>query len=272
MADIRSMLRNELASRGSSAQAGHTGRVTKKRKIEELGSNYVAPKKSRPTTPAYVLPPGHDNVEESDTAGPDQKIAEEEGEGGEEEEEDKERLADESRTRPATTTNETVAASGAGPSDKSQLAQPSDTAKQSIDEDEWAAFERDVVAPTRVAPVPTASVVVSAATISAAPMTAEELAAQQQKNREERVAAQEADIEGEMEDAARHLEEEFEEMEQLEERVKRLKAKREQIRAQKTMESNGVSVDDMNTSQQDGEEDEDDEQDADEDWDDWRFR
>ena len=105
----------------------------------------------------------------------------------------------------------------------------------SVDEDEWAAFERDVATPP---PDPSApSSLTSAATISAAPMTAAELAAQSREQaslqgRERR----EAEMEGEKEDAARALEDEFDEMEGLEERVRRLREKREDLRLRRAKE------------------------------------
>ena len=104
-----------------------------------------------------------------------------------------------------------------------------------IDEDEWAAFERDVATPP---PDPIApSALTAAATISAAPMTAAELAAQSREQasmhgREKR----EAEVEGEKEDAARALEEEFDEMDGLEERVRRLREKREELRLRRAKE------------------------------------
>ncbi|RAO71957.1 uncharacterized protein BHQ10_007969 [Talaromyces amestolkiae] len=254
MADIRSMLRNELASRGSSAQSGSTGRVTKKRKIEEPDTIQPAHKKSRPTTPSYTK---DDDDERLVSVNSDQEVAEEdEGEVSQGEEAGPHLLDDELSQQQTPTI--------------SNAAQIS-ISEQNIDENEWAAFEREVVAPTRAAPAPAAvAAASSAATISAAPVTADELAAQQQKQKEEQARVREEDIEGEKEDAARHLEEEFEEMEQLEERVKRLKAKREELRAQNVVDSNGVGVDAQETSLQDGEGSED--EDDDEDWDDWRFR
>lgn len=118
------------------------------------------------------------------------------------------------------------------PSAKGASATPTAT----IDEDEWAAFERDV------ATLPPESSAVAAlkaaATISAAPLTAAEIAA---KSREEASIQtkerREAELEGEKEDAARRLEEEFDDMEELEERVRRLREKREEIRRKR---ENGV--------------------------------
>ncbi|MCJ1484461.1 hypothetical protein MMC06_004632, partial [Schaereria dolodes] len=86
-----------------------------------------------------------------------------------------------------------------------------------VDEDEWAAFERDVATPP---PGPSATAVLkAAATISAAPLTAAEIAAQSRKEASTQTKEKrEAEIEGEKEDAARQLEEEFDEMEELEQR------------------------------------------------------
>lgn len=105
-----------------------------------------------------------------------------------------------------------------------------------IDESEWAAFERDVATPP-----PPASALTSAATISAAPLTAAEIAAQAREQEslqnKERI---EAVIEGEKEDAARRLEEEFDEMTELEERLRRLREKREALRMARREEMVGV--------------------------------
>ncbi len=131
-----------------------------------------------------------------------------------------------------------VPANGAATS-LASLDPPSTSATQpptaSVDEDEWAAFERDVATPP---PDPSApSALTAAATISAAPMTAAELAAQSREQaslqgRERR----ETEMEGEKEDAARALEDEFDEMEGLEERVRRLREKREDLRLRRAKE------------------------------------
>lgn len=105
-----------------------------------------------------------------------------------------------------------------------------------IDESEWAAFERDVATP----PPPT-SALTSAATISAAPLTAAEIAAQAREQESlQNKERMEAVIEGEKEDAARRLEEEFDEMVELEERLKRLREKREALRMVRKEEMGGV--------------------------------
>lgn len=137
-----------------------------------------------------------------------------------------------------------------------------------VDEDEWAAFEREVAAPTRMSHAPAA--VAAEATISAAPVSNEELAAQQQAEKASAGRTREAELEGEREDAARFMEEEFDEMDQLEERVRRLKHMREELR-QKRAEDQTRDVpmvsEDQRTAESDSDEDDDDE-----DWDDWRFK
>ncbi|KAL9635599.1 MAG: hypothetical protein Q9164_003355 [Protoblastenia rupestris] len=101
-----------------------------------------------------------------------------------------------------------------------------------IDEAEWAAFERDIATPPPSSPKAAApSALMAAATISAAPLSAAEIAAREKE--EERVSGRErreVELEAEKEDAARALEEEFDEMEGLEERVRRLREKREMLR------------------------------------------
>ena len=99
-----------------------------------------------------------------------------------------------------------------------------------INEDEWSAFQREVASPP-----PEPSAFTAEADISAAPMTAAELAAQarEQASRQakERI---EAEMEGEKEDAARQMEEEFDQMAELEDRVRRLREKRELLRVQRS--------------------------------------
>jgi len=113
------------------------------------------------------------------------------------------------------------------PSDSAFPAKKPEPAPQ-INEDEWAAFEADIAAAD--APVD------SDAVISAPAMSAEEL---KKKSAEEQYAMkkerQEAEIEGEKEDAVRKLEEQLEEMEGLEARVRRLREKREELRKKESM-------------------------------------
>ena len=155
-------------------------------------------------------------------------------------------------------------------------AAPSNTTAAPIDENEWAAFERDVATPP-----PPASALNAAATISAPPLTAAEIAAQarEQASTQDR-EKMEAVIEGEKEDAARRLEEEFDEMAELEDRVRKLRAKRETLRRDRLAEAvadEGVGFKDGETGaelserENDADDDHDDDtsSDDDDDWDDW---
>jgi len=115
-----------------------------------------------------------------------------------------------------------------GPATATSLASaPARTAQgDEIDEDEWAAFEADIVA-TDTAPTYSADAV-----ISAPAMTTEELAAKQAEEAAEQRTAADIEVEDEREEAMRAIEDEFAEMEELEQRVQRLKEKREALRAQ----------------------------------------
>jgi zinc finger protein 830 len=137
-----------------------------------------------------------------------------------------------------------------------------------VDEDEWAAFEADIAA---AEVVPAAMVGNGEGVISAPAMTAAELKAkdaeEDNKRRRERL---EAEAEGDKEDAARKLEEEFEEMESLEERVRRLREKREALRRKDPLvPAREVPVEKAEAMEDD--EDDDDEED-DDDWDGFRMK
>lgn len=162
---------------------------------------------------------------------------------------------------------------------------------QNVDEDEWAAFERDIATVPKEESLPR-PIITSNAVISAQPVTAEELRAQAQKEDAARRQQRQADVEAEKEDATRALEDEFEEMEALEQRVKRLREQREALRSGKApvnpVEGPPVPVEasaaqdlslaaapimtDRGTAK-DGDQEEDDEEEEDEDegeWDLWR--
>lgn len=268
MADIRTLLRSELATRKGSSQTGSTGsRVTKKRKVDN--GDDLTRKKMRPTgmtaqqeASLAIQPPsaqaidGDDEEEEKGTAGPE--------------------LPEESETPESSADDET-----------DQVTQAADEhahtqGPQSVDEDEWAAFEREVAAPTRMPQAPAA--VAAPATISAAPLSAGQIA-EQQEGGIQSAQTREAQTEGEREDAARFMENEFDEMEQLEERVRRLKQKREHLRAKHTSEETEsrlvdeapvpaaeVDEQDADAAGANDNNDNDDDEDEDDDWDDWRFR
>ena len=144
-----------------------------------------------------------------------------------------------------------------------------------IDEDEWAAFERDIATPPPDPGLPSA--LTAEATITAAPITAAELAAQSQEEANtQSKERREAETEGEKEDAARALEEEFDEMEGLEERVRRLREMREELRKKQARErEEGVKVVEEVGGRVRDEKDEvdeasdDDEEDVDVDWGTW---
>lgn len=144
-----------------------------------------------------------------------------------------------------------------------------------VDEEEWAAFERDVATPPpeqHVVPALTA-----AATIEAAPMSAAELAAQARDDQNAQRGRRDAEIEAEKEDAVRHLEEEFDEMEELEARVRRLREKREALRKSREQEQEKAmdvvyTVEAAPQPQDDNAEDESDDDYDEDEWDNWRFR
>jgi zinc finger protein 830 len=103
-----------------------------------------------------------------------------------------------------------------------------------VDENEWAAFEAEMLgAPPAAVP----NNAVSDAVIIAAPMSAEQVAAAKSEEEEERAkrkAMADLQLEDEKEDATRALETEFDEMEDLEARAKRLRERREALRYRTT--------------------------------------
>jgi hypothetical protein len=108
----------------------------------------------------------------------------------------------------------------------------------------------------------------SGAVIEAKPMTAAEISAQAREDQGAQRARKDEEMEGEKEDAARALEDEFDEMEGLEERVKRLREQREALRAKRGhMPNTDVIAPTAPLAEEDGGSESDDE-----DWDDWRFR
>ncbi|OQV02682.1 hypothetical protein CLAIMM_07833 [Cladophialophora immunda] len=90
-----------------------------------------------------------------------------------------------------------------------------------VDEDEWAAFEREV------APLAAAQPNYTSATITAAPVTTAQLKAQEEEDRRRKL---ETEADDEKEDEERRIEEEFDVMEEMEERVRKLREKRDALR------------------------------------------
>lgn len=107
----------------------------------------------------------------------------------------------------------------------------------------------------------------SGAVIESAPMTAADIAAQAREELSAQRAKKDEEMEGEKEDAARALEDEFEEMENLEEKVKKLREKREALRLKHVQPVEAEAVPDAPLAEEDGESESEDEE-----WDDWRFR
>ncbi|KAI9850521.1 MAG: hypothetical protein M1838_005530 [Thelocarpon superellum] len=108
---------------------------------------------------------------------------------------------------------------------------------QTVDEDVYAAFEREIATvtadevssgPTKLPSVLTAPSTISAPALSAAELAARSTAEANAQAKER----QDAELEGDKEDAARQMEMELEEMEALELKVRRLKERREELRRQ----------------------------------------
>ncbi|KAI7199578.1 hypothetical protein KC316_g5915 [Hortaea werneckii] len=152
-----------------------------------------------------------------------------------------------------------------------------------VDEAELAAFERELAAMEQ--PSDAAAAIKADATISAAPLTAEELAAQAREEQSAQRGRRDAELEDEREDAALALQEEFEEMDGLEQRLRKLREKREALRKGSTGSGKRAEVDgalkdgpkggggseavaDGGGDENDDETDDDDDE---EDFDDWNF-
>ncbi|OIW25453.1 hypothetical protein CONLIGDRAFT_94036 [Coniochaeta ligniaria NRRL 30616] len=163
-------------------------------------------------------------------------------------------------------------------------------AAQVIDEDEWAAFEADLLhSNTNGTSVRAGIAAPEDAVIFAPAMTADELAAKSaEEERERRRATADVELDNEKEDATRALEEEFEDMEELEARVRRLKERREALRHHSGTPPVTVAVgseeekragaavitgkeNGEDAEESDNEEDDDDDEDAD-DWAGFRFK
>ncbi|WEW58262.1 hypothetical protein PRK78_003730 [Emydomyces testavorans] len=254
MADVRALLRSELASRTSTAS-----RPGKKRKLESAPADIrKKPKSNR-------------HAEESET---------EENKLEKSFSEEKAGQSPDITPTAVTPETETTVPLPIQPATSSE----SRPAPQVIDEDEWVAFERDVVAPTKVQ-IPAAAALAAGATISAAPVSAAELAEREEEERKARTRGREAELQGEQEEATRTLEDELDEMEQLDERVRRLKEKREEIlrrRQESLMQDNtvgqggqgGQTGEETRTSENTHEKENEDEEEVDEDddeWDKWHF-
>lgn len=260
MADVRSLLRSELASRGqpkgknrpaktSTATGPPPTSLNKKRKAADDGDE--GRKRARAAPMNGFLPEGFFG-EDTDAAAaavePNAEVAPAVGAPIED-----------------TSSPPDVPMLPPPPPDN----QPAVTVE--VDEDEWAAFERDIAVPL---PEPPAIAAYSAAaTIQAAPMSAEELAAQAREGQAEHRGRREAELEAEKEDAARHLEEEFDEMEALEARARRLRERREQLRRASLSTAEVVPTAETSTkpSPREAELDDGEEEEDEDDVDEWAF-
>jgi len=244
MADVRSLLRNEKAARRiTHPQATYTATGVLSCKVCQIPIKSANLWQSHISSPQHVtnlkkIASGLKKGPESIQAGRKRKASEDDEDG-----------LDNGRKK-TKAAEEEIADNVEGPvlaeideapaSTSTSAQEPAMEATKNmpdVDEDEWAAFERDVATPPpelRKA----VSALKASATISAAPMTAAELAS---KSRQEAGVQEkerrEAELEGEREDAARRMEEELDEMDGLEERIRRLKAKREELRARQASEA-----------------------------------
>lgn len=138
-----------------------------------------------------------------------------------------------------------------------------------IDEDEWAAFEREVATPPPEAvTVPSKAAPRAGAVIEAAPISAAELAQQEKSAEDAQKGRREVEIEEEKEEATRQLEDEFEDMTELEQRVQRLKEKREALRLQREQQAAAEDQQAAKVAQDD--EGQDESEDEEDEWDPWR--
>lgn len=150
--------------------------------------------------------------------------------------------------------------------------------EQGADPAELEAFERELAEMERS--MRNGATANQGAVISAAPMTAEEIAAQAREEQSTQRGRRDAELEAEKEDAAKLLEDEFEEMEGLEVRARKLREKREALRTVPPADSNpseatGMAVRSKDTPgstprvAESTEDDEDDEEEEDDDG--WNF-
>src|SRR6201995_3180946 len=202
MADVRAMLRAERAARAPAKGNQYSQTPSgKKRKADEQG------------------PGNEDNHKRTKPSSGDSSVGEE-------------YLQETSLNEPISLIQPEESAVEPNFDVESQLNRSTSTAAaRAVDEDEWAAFERDVATlPTSPPRLNALNVLKSSAAISAAPMTAAELEERRKEELKQERVKKEEDEEAEKEEAADRLVEEFEEMEALEERVRKLKEMREKLR------------------------------------------
>jgi zinc finger protein 830 len=116
--------------------------------------------------------------------------------------------------------------------DADPSAPPAPAPPHTVDEDEWAAFERDLAPLTRSPPPALASTTTlyAATTISAPALSAAEIEAQKAQQSSSTRRDREAEAQDEKEESEARLQDEFAVMEEMEERVRKLREKREALR------------------------------------------
>ncbi|KAI7281579.1 hypothetical protein KC343_g10213 [Hortaea werneckii] len=295
MADVRSMLRAERASRrithpnasytsdgrllcnlcemmikseatwqGHLHSSGHTLRLDRAREAAAARNVEATGKKRKAES---LDSPSPDDKKRARSAGEEAPNAERQST---EEEGDGDRNVVAPATAPVNVTKpaEVPANGGAPPA-----------TDEAVDEAELAAFERELAAMEQ--PSDAAATIQADATISAAPLTAEELAAQAREEQSAQRGRRDAELEDEREDAALALQEEFEEMDSLEQRLRKLREKREALRKGSTESGKPAEVDGAlkagpkgggvpEAVAEDNDDDSDDDDDE-EDFDDWNF-
>lgn len=250
MADVRSLLRQERASRQQTGRpqkqsaAPATAPTSKKRKAVDDGSEE---RKRTRTEVAKGVPAGFfdDGLtgEEAIDLPPNELDTAQQEEG--------QREAQQLGPIPSHTSNIPT--------------QPSQPPSNEADAAELDAFIKEM----EETPAPETALrpFLSGAAIEAAPMTAAEIAAQAREEQSAHRSRRDEELEAEKEDAARQLEDEFDEMEGLEERIRKLREKREALRK---VHEKGIVEDIVPEPMPAANEDNESESD-DEDWDDWRF-
>jgi hypothetical protein len=153
----------------------------------------------------------------------------------------------------------------AAPENVATTEQPSRVALRPADEDDLDAFLKEMEdRPTAERGFNTHA---SGAVIEAAPMSAAEIVAQAREEQSAQRGRREEEMEAEKEEAARQLEDEFDEMEGLEERVRKLREQREALRKAGQTKTADVMLPDPDPADMEVE----DSGSEDEEWDDWRF-
>jgi hypothetical protein len=240
MADVRSMLRQQRAARQQAQKpskpsaAPAAAPTSKKRKAtdEEVEERKRTRTEEEAGVPAGFFDAGADNVDEEVTA------------------------------EPPSTTQEDASTAHAS---MAELSTPKAAPLDATAEAELDAFMNEMA---KEPPPKPAAAYAAGAFIEAKPMTAAEISAQAREDQSAQRARKDEEMEGEKEDAARALEDEFDEMEGLEERVKRLREQREALRTK----SGQVADAEVVAPAVPLAEDDDGSESDDEDWDDWRFR